>query len=635
MKKLFMVIFIPVLIIVGVPALGAAIMYDGSGDDNMPTHLYTEDADAKNMVYTELSDSIDDFDDDITTNLVYNLHQDVINTAIFEYFTSEEVNPDYMPTDDCEEDSCNYVFSDVEDLDGFGLGYRIVGAWVDFADDKFITNIFLEISLNDGFTYKTTIQIHFDFLDLPEKYELEFNKIQIGNLPVPKSLISSILGVVDKQISQIDLEDMSSSVPIGDLDVTNVSYTIMKDDILAELQANQGDDPDTGAVLAQEVLSIIFDKGLVTFVLQDEELVLTAEVSKFESTPVDIDGEPIPVDIPLYLYEMHDTNIVDGVEVIGDFNPLSFDIESYLADKFTEYVFNYALAGGTGFTINERTFNKMIYYSTEGFSDTRTTYEYENDLGEIEVIDIGLKAIWFELDEDEIYINALFKVAGIDSILEIKAIEQSTSATELVFVFTDITFGKDEGEPASDFLDIENIELFIGLLEDLEGMEFGDFSEGVLTISAESLTDLMQDGSAEDVVTVNGIYLVQDAIVLDVTPMLLDAELMLVLDEFSDALNTVLEGDLLATGLEEALDVDNPGPEQDVYNDIVDIQTALTDGDSETNVDAEQITDMFTSFEEMDAEAQQAFLDTFEGLIPESIYDAFNASYTSGDETEE
>ncbi len=632
MKKLFMAIFIPVLIVVGVPALVATIMYDSSGDDNMPTHLYTEDADAKNMIYLELNESIDDFDNDITTDLVYNLHQDIINTAIFEYFTSDEVNPDYMPNDDCEEDSCKYVFSDAQDLEGSNLGYRLVGAWVDFAEDKFITNIFLEISINDGLTYKTVIQIHFNFRDLPEKYELEFDKIQVGNLPVPKSFISSILGVVDKNISQVNLEDMSEGVPFGDLDITNVSYTIMKDDILTELQSNQGDDPDTGAVLAQEVLSIIFDKELVSFSFEDDELVLIAGVSKFESTPVDGEGEFTTVDIPLYLYEMHDKTIVEGVEVIGEFNPLSFDVESYLADKFTEYVFNYALAGGTGFTINERTFNKMIYYSTDGFSNTRTTYEYEDELGETEVIDIGLKAIWFELAPDEIYINALFRIAGIDSILEIKAVEQSTSVTELVFEFTEISFGKDVDESDGDYLDIENIEVFIGLLEGLEGMEFGDFTDGVLTISADSLTSIMQDGSAEDVVTVNGIYLVQDAIVLDVTPALLDVELMAALDDFSEALNIVLEGDELTNGLEEVLDIDNPGPEQDVYNDIVDIQTALTDDDAETNIDAEQITDMFTSFEEMDNEAQAAFLDTFEDLIPEGIYDTFNDLYTNDDE---
>ncbi len=107
---------------------------------------------------------------------------------------------------------------------------------------------------------------------------------------------------------------------------------------------------------------------------------------------------------------------------------------------------------------------------------------------------------------------------------------------------------------------------------------------------------------------------------------------MAALDDFSEALNIVLEGDELTNGLEEVLDIDNPGPEQDVYNDIVDIQTALTDDDAETNIDAEQITDMFTSFEEMDSEAQAAFLDTFEDLIPEGIYDTFNDLYTSDDE---
>ncbi len=621
MRKLFMAVFIPVMFVLGTPALLVSIMYDGSGDVHMPTHLYTEDADAEQMIYAELSSAIADVEDNVTEDMVFELHQDIINTAIFQLFSGEDMNPDYMPTDDCVEDSCNFVFSEVLPIEGYDIGIRVVGAWVDFEDDRFIANLFLEVSLDDGFTYKTIIQTHFLFRDYPDRYELEFDKIQIGNLPIPKAFISSVMNTIDGQIDDFDLDEQGEEVAVGDLDLTNLSYTIMKDEILAQLA--EGEDgtsaeDDTGNALAQEVLSIIFDNELINFAFEEDQFVLTAGVSKFRNDETDI---------PAYLYDLHFKTMVEGVEVIGEFDPDSFDAESYLADKFTEYVFNSALVGG-GFEIYEKTFNKLIYFGAEGFSETRTTYEYENELGEIEVIDIGLKAIWFELAPDEIYVYALFRIAGIDSLLKIKAEEVSTSDLELVFEFTEITFGEDDGEVDGDYLSIIDLEVFNQMFLDLDSVEFGEFVEEndtvVLKITAEGLSGLMQDGSQEGTVNVTGISLIQDGIVLDIEPA--DAELAAALESFTEELNDVFQDPALLTGLADELDIDTPGPEQDVYNGVVDLQEAL---ENEEDIDAEQVTELFDDFEQMDTEAQEAFLNTFNDLIDPTIYDEFQALYDS------
>jgi hypothetical protein len=618
MTKLFLAIFIPILFILGTPVLIGAIMYDGSGDQDMPTYLYTEDADAEKMLYKELSDSISDVESELTTDMVFNLHQDIINTAIFELFSAEDVNPNYMPGEDCDSDECNFVFSEVQQVEGFDIGLRIVGAWVDFQDDKFIANLFLEINFDNGFAYKTIIEVHFSFRDLPDKYELEFEKIQIGSLPIPKALISSVLDLVDKQIDQVDIQEQADDMPIGDLDISSMSYTLMKDDILAELQSSQEGGDETGGVLAQEVLSIIFDNELIKFSFEEEEFLLTAAISKFKSEESDI---------PSYLYDLHDRVIIDDVEVIGDYNPLLFDMESYLIDKFTEYVFNYALAPDSDFTINERTFNKIIYSTTDGFSDTRTTYEYVNDLGEIEIIDIGLKAIWFELAPDEIYINALFRIAGIDSLLQIVASEVPTSSTaELAFEFTEISFGKDEGEFEPEYLGITELEVFTDLFESMDSIPFGTFADGVLTLSASSLTDLMQDGSTEGAIIVNEISLVQDGIVLDIEPSMYTD----LLDAFTTGLNEVLEDPALLTGLEDALDTETDGPEQDVYNGVVALQTELLDeGEVDIELVTGLVTDMFENFEDMDPESQTAFLEAFEDLIGDAFGDIYSSLETT------
>ncbi len=619
MKKLFNSIFIMGLAFVGIPALGLAVMYDGSGAENMPVYLYTDDADAKRMMYAELDSAIKDVEDDVTVDMVYNLNQDIINTAIYEVFKGDDFNPDYQPGDDCTDDACKYVYSTQLELGDTLVDTRVMGAWVDFEEDVFIVNLYLELGVNDGFTYDTVLRAYFDFHDYEDRYELTFDKIEVGNLPLPLSLITKLLVKVDESTDAIDLNDSANILPIGDLNIEDMSLTLVKDDILDNFGDTEGTGDSTGAVLAQEVLSIIYDNGLVEFKLSDKEFVLTAGVAKFRNDETNM---------PAYFEDFHTKTIVEGEEVIGDFDPDSFDADSYLADMFTEYVFNSALVG-SGFKIYEETFNKLIYYNAEGFSDTRKTYEYTNDQGELEVIDLGLKAIWFELNPDDIYIYALFKIAGIDSVLKITAANVSTSDTELVFEFTNITFGEDAGEADGDFLSIDNLEAFNQMFLELGDVEFGEFVEingdVVLKITTERLAGLMQQGSQDGAVDVTGIHLHQHYIELDVEPA--DATLAAALDAFTGALNDAFVDPALLTGLADELDTDTPGPEQDVYNGVVDLQDALVNNDP---ISPDDITDLFDDFEDMDSAAQEAFLNTFNDLIPDDVYDQFEALYDGG-----
>jgi len=621
MRKLFLALFIPVLFILGTPALIATIMYDGSGDVHMPVHLYTEDADAEEMLYAELKTAFDNVQSGATNDAVLELHQDIINTAIFQAI--REQNPDYMPTEDCDDVSCAYIVEQEIPIEGFLISLRVVGIWVDFGPDKVVSNIFVEVNFDSGFTYKTIIETHFILKDEVDRYYLEFDKIQLGNLPIPKSLISTVLGMIDDQVDQFDLEEDAAGIPIGTIDFDDISLTIMKEDIILKLEEeleNQQSDDESGAALAGLALGLVFDEneGLLGFEFVEDELLLTVKVSKIRNDE--------DMDIPDYLYDLHYKTIVEEEEVIGDFNPDSFDPESYLEDKFTEYVFNYALAGG-GFSIDERFFNKMIYHTAGGFVDTRETYSLPLEGGEVEDVSIGLRAIWFEFTPNDIYVNALFEIAGINSLIQIRVNEVSESDTELVFELAEITVGYDSGEADGQYILLDELDAFKDIFAKLGDVEFGVFDEfGVLTINIEILQDLMQDGSQADVVTVEKIELVQGAIMLDVVPNaeFLDEDLVVLLDTFSTEIITVISGDELLIDLAAAMDTTTGTPGGEVFEAIELMQTILTDGDEETNVDAELVTDLFENFELLETEEQEAFLLTFEALIDEDVLALFD-----------
>jgi hypothetical protein len=604
MKRLFTALFAFVLLVLGTPALVATLMYDGSGDVHMPTHLYTEDADAQQMLMEELRDSFDELESGVTEDMIFNLHEDIINVAIFNAIREE--NPEYMPTDDCSTPEQCYIVAEQQDFEDFNLMLRVVGAWVDFDQDIFNLNVFLEVELDDGFTYKTIVSTEFKFTDVPGKYVLEFEELRIGNLPLPASALSGLLNAIETNAEDVDFDALNDDIEFGELDLTEFSFTIQKSEIVEQIGEDQ---PSAENDLVKEVVSIIFEQELLTFEFIEEEFVVSGRLSKFQSEDV--------TDIPAYLYDLHAVDAQTGE--VGAFDPNALG-DDFLEDLFTEYVFNFALAGG-GFEINEETFNKMLYNQAAGFEESRTIEELDLGDGNVEEIEIGLKGIWFEFTPEAIYANALIRVASVDSNLVITAtkVESESDNTQLVFEFTEITFGADAGETNAEYLEIVDLEVFKQMFAELGDVEFGEFDEnGTLTISAERLSALMQDGSQEDTVNVTGIAIVQDAIVLEIEPA--DAELAQVLEDFGNAIEAVVESEELLEDLENILDTTTEGPEQEVFEAVQDLQETLQDNEVPTT---EQVTELFDNFEDLDQETQEEFLEAIGDLIDPDLLDDY------------
>ncbi len=618
-KLLYFIIFLLILI-------GGALfaLYDNSGDDNMPTELYTDDYDAMTMLFTELDNSMTDVENGISQDLVLNVNQDIINRAIYEQLL--EQNEDYQPGSDCTTDAQCYVISGSQDVEGTSMGFRLIGTWVTFHGPetstdlgKFVLHVYGGFAVG-SLEYKTEFEAHFKFDDTEESYYLEFDKFMVGKIPLPKKMFTTVISILENQAS-LDIEGELEAIPYGDVDIETLTYTLEKSDILAEVES---DGSDTGNKLTSELLSIIFANQLIEFELKDEEITLTAGVSQFRSDDVS--------DIPEYLYDLHDKTIVGTETVIGEYNPELFNPTNYLQDIFTQYIFNSALVGG-GFEINEEIFNKLIYASQAGFAETRKTQEITLSNNETKEIELGLKAIWFEFEEDDIFAHALFRIAGIDSLLQITAHKDTTLSdeTQLYFEFTEITFGKDNGETATEYLEIVDLQSFKELFADLGDVEFGVFNtQGDLVITADRLSTLLQDGSSAGVVEVTGLSLKTDALVLDVEAA---TGLQTILTSFQTELSNAISDPELLTDLQELLNETDGGVEQAVYQEILDLQTTLNNP-SET-VDTDQVEEFFETFTDLDAVTQSDLLGTIGELMNSSVYDQFNSSFTDftqGDE---
>jgi hypothetical protein len=622
MRKLFMAIMIPIMVVVGTPALFLGIVYEGSGYEDMPVHLYTEDADWEQLAYQELVDSLDDLTNGVNEDMEYNLHEDIINTAIYQQIKTG--NPSYAPDDQCEETEAESCYIGTIELPiEEGSEARIVGAWVEFEQSKFILNAFADIRLTDGFNYRTVVEVHFNLYDTPGagKYTLEFEKVKLGNLPIPATLLSSILTTVENNVDGLNLDSATEDVPIGTLDLATFTYTLEKQEIVDKIgESQEGTEADDGALMMQEIVSIIFEQGLLDFELVEEELVLSARLSKFKSEDV--------TSIPEYLYELHEVDGVDenGNPVYGAYDPNAFDPETYLANVFTEYVFNNALIGG-GFEITDELFNKVIYSSAEGFEAQSVVNDLELPDGTIRQVEVGLKSVWFTIEEDAIYANALFKLDATMSLMKLKAtkVEAESNSQQLVFDFTELSFGQDDGETAGEeYVSVTNLDVFETFLTDIEDIKFGAIEEtanGVyLTITTDALTALLTEGSNEDTVIINSIELIHGAIVLEVEPA--DQDLAAALEDLNEAINTVLEDETLITNLETALNPDGTDEEaQDVIDAMNNIQDVLQDPEQE--ITTEDVETLFEEFEDLDSESQEQFLTEIGDLIDPSVLEDF------------
>ncbi|MGS0973643.1 MAG: hypothetical protein ACVCEJ_10515 [Candidatus Izemoplasmataceae bacterium] len=606
MKKLFLLLLFFVVIIGGIPLALVGFMYDGSGAEDIPTDLYSPITDAKSMFFEELDTSINDVEDGTTTDMEYNATADMINTFIFEKIRENpDLNPNYLPGDDCEEDSCNNIL--YESLEA-GSNLSLRGVWVDLHEDEFIINIYLEAPIA-GFSYKTTVRLYFSFEDLEDQYVLSFEKITLGNIPVPKTFLSTVMNLVSNNVPSFDVEELNNQVSVGDLDIETFTYTLLKDDVLEELVRNE-DTSSTGGALAQEVLSIIYDNNLLEFKVKDDEIVIVAGISKLEST----DAEQMP----LYLYDLHDYQWVGSEKIYGDFNPDLFDGQQFLVNRFTEYVFTSALSN-SGFMIYEETFNKLIYHAEDGFSDTRISYTYTTDVysSEMKSVEFGLKALWFDFTGTEIIGKALFQIAGVESMLELTATQVSESSTELIFEFDMMTIGKDPLEVDGEYINITDMEPFIDLFRSMGSIEFASFNDqGQMVITAEGLSSFLQQGST-DAVEVTGIALVNNAIELQVS----SPQYQALLDTFTDEVYNVVSDPSLLTNLDDVLDDENNPDEQALLDKMSEIQNdILVDG----TASPEDINEMFTMLDSLDPETQVEFIEVIESMVDPTIFNDFD-----------
>jgi len=600
--KLLLAFLIPIFTIVAIPFAGLALMYDGSTIDGLPVNLYTEDSNALEMIYEEIDYAIEDVKNDVDKDLEFTLHQDIINTAIFNMIRDESFNPNYLPTDDCLSSECQYIFEEIIEREGEDLYIRFIGVWVDLGEERVTLNTAVEVQYGTGFTYRTTIKTRFIVQDNVDDYHLEFDGFNIGNLPLPQGMFSFIFKQVDN-LTNINFNSIEEGVAVGDLDLKNLSYNLPKEDIRLFAE-KQGEEPIFD--LIGELVGVVSENRLLTFLFEDEQFTFTFGLALLRNEE--------DTTIPEYLKAMQDTT--------GKFNPIAFNPETHLTNRFEEFVFNMALTGNNEFRIKERTLNQVLYHNFEGFESTRFTHTYTDTENRVHSLTFGLDGLWFNINESTVVINGLFSYDSVKILVELEAIQTSDNPDLFIYDLSMITIGRDQDERDGDFLAITRTEAFKNVLADLGDIGFGHFTnEGLLVISSTTITDFFETGTVEGNIQISSIDIKDGAIAMDI-----DApdDLQTTLDSYSDAVNDVFKDDTLNQSLNEKLTPEQGSKEEETINQITAIQEKLNNDEPITSEDVEIL---FDSYDAMNLQSQMEFIETFESFIDPDLISDFQEGF--------
>ncbi len=608
MKKLLITLILFVVITAGIPLTILGMMYDGSANDEIPRDLYTESLSGMDRLLMDVEAAFEEARGNPEADLEIALSEDIINSIIYDRIIGDDenegTNPNYLPTEDCVDDQC-YILQETIDLGGRVGTIRLNGLWVTFEEDLIVGNAAIEVQYEDGFTFKSRVKLQVLVEDDLENDEfiIAFDRVSIGRIPLTRGLFTRVISLVNRVTGGNSIG--TDALGLGTLDVNNLEYRIEKSEFVDMIAPEDGEEND----LTVTLLTTIFENNLITFKLEDTAFMVNVRMSIMRNVDVN--------DIPSYLYDLHDID--------GEFDGTLFNAERHLQSRFEAFVFNMALTGNTALTINQRTFNKILYQSMDGFEELGFVYEYNDSLGNPQAFVVDFRALWFEFDMEDneivLSIKGLFDFDGIPSLLEIRAEEISSSSGIYVFEITEVSLGKEPGK--DEYLSISNLEPFKNFLKDMDDFPFGEIdSNGNLVINTAALTDLIDDGAVEGSVSVGSVEIVQGGIRINIEAS--DQNLQAILDDFSDALNTVFTDPNINTTLESSLNTVDDGPEKDTYDTFTNIQNKINANDPITEEDIETL---FESYDQMSPESQEAFMNAFKDSIDPSLVDDFESSF--------
>ncbi|MCD4827684.1 MAG: hypothetical protein K8Q99_07895 [Acholeplasmataceae bacterium] len=256
MKFLFKIIVIPILSIVAIPLIMAALLYKSV---DIPVDDFTSDGSTV-LIADMIDEEVNTFleSNDAESVIALGISQKEANLILKETFLG--INPNYL-VDGADADDKNYVMKEPM------FGYQ--GSWVTFKESKVEIESGLHL-FTAGITFKTRLLITFELEASTDEIVLTLDKLTIGNLP-----LAWAFGAADWAISTITGNDLEAM--INDQLNGMATFDPVKREIRLDVQTlvdSQIEDTQQAALL----------NSLMAFVDENELLTIGFEEGTFDAS---------------------------------------------------------------------------------------------------------------------------------------------------------------------------------------------------------------------------------------------------------------------------------------------------------------------------------------------------------------
>lgn len=385
------------LSILSIPIIGVIMLFDFAPNIPVDTYVYVP---TSTLLAEQVQANVSSIQ---SGEIEIQLEEQFINQFLFSTFV-EQVNPSYNPGSDCTEDSCAYLL--VNEVEGNSVA--LTGIWVRLFDDVISVNVGLR-SLNVPF--QTKVRLDFSVTDNANVFEIEYSRLQLGNIPLPAFIIRPIVNLLIEQANIVSNFSEGGFL----LDLEQLSLKVDKQAFIASSL-----EPEA-ALFA----SLIVEEELIRFMVDGDSsrLVLFVDVDK--------------------LYSNREVKTYSGNQETV-FTNLLIDVLGSVGFNFTE-----------GFTLS----NNDYYISEDGLNEILTAQFAELGLGglidsEFAELLFGFEPLWIDLDGSNATLVVPLKFMG--NLVPIE-LHMSTipSNSDLVFEVERITIGRDAQKNVNQYITIE------------------------------------------------------------------------------------------------------------------------------------------------------------------------------------
>jgi hypothetical protein len=387
------------LSILAIPVIGVLMLFDYSPNIPIDTYTYVP---TQTLLAEQFQSNVSSIQ---AGELAVQLEESFINQFLYSTFV-EQVNPAYKPGPDCNEEACEYLL--VNDAAGTDLPVGLTGIWVRLFDDVISVNLGIR-SL--ALPFQTRVRLDFAVTDNPEVFEIEYSRLQLGNIPLPAFVIRPIINAI---VSETNL---ASTVSEGGF-LLDLERLVLQVDKKAVIETSLEAD---AAVFA----NLIVEEELIRFEVDGSlsRLVLFVDVDKLYSNRT----------VPEYAGNAEAVVLELLADVLGS---LDFDFFEGFGLTTNDYF------------LSEAQFNEIL---TAQFAEL----EIES-LIDSEVVGafFGIKPLWIEFQGSNASLT--LPLYFMDELVPVEfQLRSLASSRDLLLEVERITIGRDAQKSTSQYIVIE------------------------------------------------------------------------------------------------------------------------------------------------------------------------------------